>query len=142
VGELEDAFAALRPKLRVFRDEKGRELFDLPRAPRPPATAPAPARFLPDYDNLLLGHADRSRIISDEHRRRVTTKNLQILATFLVDGVVAGTWRIARARASAVLALDPFVEIPRKARAELTEEGRALLRFAEPDAKSSEVRIN
>jgi hypothetical protein len=141
VRELEDAFAALRPKVRVFRDEKGRELLDLPQAPRPPAETPAPARFLPDYDNLLLGHGDRSRVISDEHRRRVATKNLQILATFLVDGVVAGTWRIERARASAVLALDPFGEIPRKPRAELTEEGRALLRFAEPDAKSFEVRI-
>jgi hypothetical protein len=141
VRELEGAFAALRGRLRVLRDEEGRELFDLPGAPRPPAATPAPVRFLPDYDNLLLGHADRRRVISDEHRRRVTTKNLQILATFLVDGVVAGTWRIDRARTSAALLLDPFVDLPRKARAELTGEGKALLRFAEPEAATAEVKF-
>ena len=141
VGGLEEAFQALRRKLRVFRDEKGRELFDLPKAPRPPADTPAPARFLPDYDNLLLGHADRTRVISDEHRRRVATKNLQILPTFLVDGVVGGTWRVERTRAAAVLRLQQFVDVPRRARAELAEEGKALLAFSEPDARTSEVRF-
>jgi hypothetical protein len=141
VAELEDAFDALRGKLRAFRGEDGRELFDLPKAPRPPANTPAPARFLPDYDNLLLGHADRRRVISDEHRRRVTTKNLQILATFLVDGVVAGTWRVPGGRSAAALVLEPFVDLARKAKAELGAEGQALLRFLEPDARTSEVKF-
>jgi winged helix DNA-binding protein len=139
--ELEEAFAALRPKLRVFHDEKGRELFDLTQAPRPPARTPAPPRFLPDYDNLLLGHADRTRMISDDHRRRVVTKNLQILPTFLVDGTVAGTWRIERARASAALVLQRFVDVTRTARAALVEEGKALLAFCEPDARTTDIRL-
>jgi hypothetical protein len=138
---LKATFEELRPKLRVFRDEKGRELFDLPKAPRPPADTPAPVRFLPEYDNLLLAHADRTRIISEAHRRKVATANLRILSTFLVDGVVSGTWRIDRSRSSAVLVLDAFVPLPRKTRAELIEEGTALVRFVEDDAEKVEVRF-
>ena len=96
--DLKETFEELRPKLRAFRDERGRELFDLPKAPRPPADTPAPVRFLPDYDNLLLAHADRTRVISDAHRPKVGTANLRILATFLVDGMVSGTWKIERAK--------------------------------------------
>ena len=138
---LDAAFDSLRPRLLVFRDERGRELFDLPKAPRPPADTAAPVRFLPDYDNLVLGHADRTRIVSDAHRRALATKNLRVLATFLVDGVVAGSWSIARARSAAVLELKPFEAPARKDRAALVAEGEGLLRFAEPDAKSREVRI-
>jgi hypothetical protein len=134
-------FEALRPKLRAFHDERGRELFDLPKAPRPPAKTPAPVRFLPDYDNLLLAHADRTRIVPDAHRGRLATKNLRIPPTFLVDGRVAGLWHIDRARSSAVLVLEPFEPLSRPARAELTEEGRALARFVEHDAKAVEVRV-
>jgi hypothetical protein len=111
------AFEALRPKLRVFRDERGRELFDLPRAPRPPEKTPAPVRFLPDYDNLLLP------------------------PTFLVDGFAAGSWKIQRARATASLLLEPFEALPRQSRAELVEAGEALARFVEPDAERFEVRF-
>jgi hypothetical protein len=137
---LADAFDALRPKLKVFRDEKGRELFDLPKAPRPEARTPAPVRFLPDYDNLMLGHHDRSRVVADAHRPKLATKNLRILASFLVDGVIRGTWRIERARSAATLVIEPFEGLSRAARAELAAEGRALLRFAEDDAKTFEVR--
>jgi len=137
---LKDTFEQIRPKLRVFRDERGRELFDLPQAPRPPADTPAPVRFLPDYDNLLLSHADRTRVISDAHRAKVATANLRILPTFLVDGVVSGTWKVERARSAAVLALDPFVPLSKKARAELEEEGTALARFVE-NAGTVEVRF-
>ena len=139
---LADAFAELRPKLTVFHDAKGRELFDLPKAPRPPGTTPAPVRFLPDYDNLLLGYADRTRVVADDHRARLATKNLQVLPTFLVDGFVAGSWKIERARSTAALAIAPFEPLSRKAKAELTAEGTALLRFAESDAKSAEVRFS
>jgi hypothetical protein len=139
---LSDAFEALRPKLKVFRDEKGRELFDLPKAPRPPAATPAPVRFLPDYDNLVLGHADRTRVVPDAHRARLATKNLQVPATFLVDGLVAGSWKIERARSAAALVLTAFEPLPRKARAELTAEGTALVRFVESDATTAEVRFS
>jgi hypothetical protein len=140
IRSLADAFEELRPKLALFHDEKGRELFDLPKAPRPPAATPAPVRFLPDYDNLVLGHADRTRVVPDAHRTRLATKNLQILPTILVDGLVSGTWKIERARKTAALAITAFVDLPRKAKAALTEEGTALLRFVEPDAASVEVR--
>jgi hypothetical protein len=138
---LADAFAALRPKLKVFHDEKGRELFDLPKAPRPPSGTPAPVRFLPDYDNLVLAHADRTRVVADAHRARLAAKNLQVPATFLVDGFVAGSWKIERARSTAALVVTPFVPLSGKARAELIEEGTALLRFAESDAKTAEARF-
>jgi hypothetical protein len=135
------AFEALRPKLRVFHDERGRELFDLPKAPRPPEKTPAPVRFLPDYDNLLLSHADRKRVIADAHRPRVATANLRLPPTFLVDGFAAGTWSLARARATASLRLEPFEPIPRPSRAALVEEGEALARFLEPEASKFEVRF-
>jgi hypothetical protein len=137
---LAGTFEALRPKLRVFRDDRGRELFDLPKAPRPDADTPAPVRLLPEYDNLLLAHADRRRVIADEHRPKVVTANLRILATFLVDGLVAGTWRIERARASATLVLEPLGPVARAARPQVEEEAAALLAFAESDAAARKVR--
>ena len=141
VRDLVPAFEALRPKLRVFRDEQGRELFDLPRAPRPPASVPAPVRFLPDYDNLLLAHADRTRVIADEHRKRVATANLRILPTFLVDGRVAGTWSVERSRTTARLTVTPFARLARAARPAVEQEGRDLIAFCEPEAKVVEVRV-
>ncbi|MEV8632322.1 winged helix DNA-binding domain-containing protein [Streptosporangium sp. NPDC051023] len=131
----------LRPKLRVFRDERGRELFDLPDAPRPSGDVPAPARFLPDFDALMLAHADRSRVIADDHRGRIVTRNLRVHATFLWDGLARGTWRVRRARKVATLRMTPFETLSRRAVADLTEEGEALLRFLEPDATDLNVHI-
>ncbi len=131
---LEDAFEGLRPKLKMFCDPRGRELFDLPKAARPDAETPAPVRFLPDFDNLVLGHADRSRIIADAHRPLIATKNLLVPPTFLIDGFVAGTWRIDRARTSATLTLKPFEPPAKATRAELLIEAAALLKFVEPEA--------
>jgi Winged helix DNA-binding domain len=138
---LKDTFQALRPRLRTFRDERGRELFDLPRAPRPPADRPAPVRFLPDFDALLLGHQDRSRVLRPEHGAKVTTANLRVQPTFLVDGLVGGTWRVERTKSKAVLLVEPFLPVPKAARAELVAEGTALLRFVESDATSAAVTI-
>ena len=120
----------LRPKLVTFRDERRRELFDLPKAPRPDPETPAPVRFLPEYDNLLLAHDDRSRVISDEHRKRVFTPNLRILSTFLVDGFVAGMWSIDRKK----IKLEPFVKLSKKVRDEVDREADALLHFVEDGA--------
>lgn len=127
-------FEALRPRLATFRDERKRELFDLPEAPRPPEDAPAPARLLPGFDNLILSHADRARIIADEHRPRVVTKNLLVLPTFTADGYVAGTWKASRTKGAASLVLTPFAPLPKAAKSALAEEAEALVRFLEPDA--------
>lgn len=132
---LGDVFEELRPKLVTFRDEKGRELFDLPKAPRPDEDVEAPVRFLPDYDNVLLGHADRSRMIAEEHRKRIATANLMVLPAFLVDGVVAGTWKIQREKNGATLAINPFVKLSKETKDELKEEGEKLLGFVEEGVK-------
>jgi hypothetical protein len=137
---LREVFESLRPSLVTFRDARRRELFDLPNAPRPDEDTAAPVRFIPDFDNLVLSHDDRSRIVADEHRSRVTLKNLQVRATFLVDGIVAGTWRSERKRKRAVLVIEPFGSITKRARSALEEEGDALLAFLEDDATGREVR--
>jgi Winged helix DNA-binding domain len=124
VREIDGALPALEP-LKRFRDEHGRELLDLPRAPLPPADAPAPVRFLPRWDNHLLGHADRRRVISDEHRRVMIKLNGDISPSVLVDGVVAGTWKVAGDRVE----VTPFAPIPRRFRRDLEEERRLLEAF-------------
>ena len=123
----------LRPRLAVFRDEHGVELFDLPDAPRPDADARAPVRFLPEYDNLLASHADRTRVISEEARKRVMTRN-GMRATFLVDGQVTGAWKLHPGTASATLEIDPFRPLTAIERAEIEAEGARLLEFAVPGA--------
>ena len=137
--KLKPVFEALRPKLEVFRDERKRELFDVPGALLPPEDTPAPVRFLPGFDNVILAHADRTRIIADEYRPRVATKNLQILPTFLVDGFVAGTWDYTFVKKSAVLSVSPFKKFERAAKRDLAEAGELLVRFLAPDAGHSEV---
>ena len=130
----------LRGELAVFRDERGRALLDLPDAPRPDEEVPAPARFLPEFDSLLLAHADRARLVADEDRAGLVTKNLRVRATFLWDGRVAGTWTAERARDTATLRLAPFAPLPDAAGSALIQEGEALLRFLEEDATAFVVQ--
>jgi hypothetical protein len=131
----------LRPRLASLRDENGTELFDLPGAPRPDAETPAPVRFLPEFDNVLLSHADRARIISEEDRARVFTVNGIIRATILVDGFVRGMWTIEKARDAAVLVIHPFAPLAPADRRALEDEGERLVRFAAADASSHAVRF-
>jgi hypothetical protein len=131
----------LRPGLVEFRDDAGRTLYDVPDAPRPDPDTPAPVRFVPDFDNLLLSHADRTRIIGEEHRKRVFTINGIIRATFLVDGFVHGMWKIEKKRREATLRIDPFAPVPKRERAALEEEGMRLLTAAHPDAESHTVEF-
>jgi hypothetical protein len=126
----------LRPQLRTFRDEHGNELFDLPDAPRPDPDTLAPPRFLPEYDNLLLSHADRTRVIANEHRTLVFTKG-----AFLIDGFVHGTWTIARQRAMATLHIEPFAVLAAPDRAALTDEGGLLLTLAASDAQAHDIQF-
>jgi hypothetical protein len=141
IGGLKAVLEEMRDELLVFADEQGRELFDLPDAPRPGADVDAPVRYLPEFDSLVLAYDDRSRVIADEHRPLVTTKNLRVKATFLVDGVVAGTWTLAVKRRVATLALVPFGKLTKRAVGALSAEGEALARFAEPAAQSYEVTV-
>jgi hypothetical protein len=138
---LKAVFEAMRPKLAVFRDPKGRELFDLPRAPRPGGEVPAPVRLLPEWDNLILSHADRTRVIEDEDRKRLRTPNFIGLPTVLADGFVVATWKIERTKGVAALVVTTFHNLTRAVRAEIEAEGTRLLRFVEEDADTLQVRF-
>jgi Winged helix DNA-binding domain len=137
VTGLREVVAGMRGQLRTFRDESGRELYDLPDAPRPDPDTPAPVRLLAGFDNLLLAHADRTRIMSDEIRHRVCVGDL-IEQTVLIDGNVAGTWRLDRA--AGVLTIHPFARLPRADADAAITEGLRLLRFAAGTA-SDDVRV-
>jgi hypothetical protein len=141
IAKLDGAFQRLRPKLAVFRGDGSRELFDIPTASRPAEDTPAPVRFVAGFDNIVLAHADRKRIIADEHRPRVSLKNLQVLPTFLVDGFVAGVWDVAIRKKTAALTLAPFRPLTRKVQRELTEEGELLVQFLAPHAAQHEVHF-
>ncbi len=106
--EITRSLELLEP-LRRFRDEQGRELLDVPRAPLPDPGIPAPVRFLPKWDNLLLAWADRTRVLPEEYRKTVIKANGDVAQTFLVDGFVAGTWRVDGTR----VVVEPFAPLPR-----------------------------
>jgi hypothetical protein len=140
--KLGEVFERLRPQLRTFRDENGRELSDLPDAPRPDPETPAPPRFLYDYENLLLSYADRSRAMAPELALRgLVTRTQESLNTFTLDGFVAGSWAVRRERDAAVLAITPLARLATGDAAALTEEGLGLLAFLAADATTREVRI-
>jgi hypothetical protein len=126
-----EVFERLRPRLLTFRDEHGTELFDLPEAPRPAADIEAPVRFLGPFDNVILGHADRRRIVDDESRKRLMTS--RTMATFLVDGRVGGTWRVER-KGKPKLEIQPYGRLSKGQRAEVEDEGVRFLQFAAGEA--------
>jgi hypothetical protein len=136
-----DAFERLRPELLTFRDGRGRELFDLPDAPRPDPDTPVPVRFLPEFDNLLLSHADRTRVISDEHRKRLWTVNGMVPGTLLIDGAVGASWKLRQERKTATLTVTPFVPLTIAQRREIEQEGGRLLGFAAPQVQARELLI-
>ncbi len=120
IRELTPGFESLR--LRTFRDEQGRELLDLPRAPLANADVPAPPRLLPRWEELLLAHKDRARVLPDEYRSQVIAVNGDVRQAFLVDGFVAGYWRQDGDR----VVLEPFAPLPRGTRRELEDEAARL----------------
>lgn len=124
----------------MFRDEGGNELFDLPGAPLPPADVPTPPRFVPEYDNLVRSHADRRRVIADEGRKKVFLPAARVRATFLIEGFVAGVWRIEKTRKSGVLIVEPFAPLASRDLGALAEWGGRLLRFATDGTPEPEVR--
>jgi hypothetical protein len=116
-------------------------LFDLPDAPRPDPDTPQPVRYLYDYDNLLLSHADRSRFITPAYFRQGFTIDGEMPRLVLLDGVTGGVWKVARDKRIAVLTVRPFRRLSTEDEAALTDEGAALLRFAEPRAESHDIRF-
>jgi hypothetical protein len=148
---LREVFDRLRPDLRVDQGENGTELFDLPDCPRPDADVPAPARFLPEYDNLLFSHADRARVNPHGYPIPLFPGNGAVLGCFLLDGVHRGAWRTERKTpktgrtrnsrsgaeaegASILLTVQHFGPLTSAEREELTREGLALLAFLAPHA--------
>jgi len=111
--------------LRTFEDESGETLFDLPRAPLPDPETPAPPRLVPRFDDLVLSHADRTRILGDVAAARIVSKNALVQATILVDGFVAGTWQLEDGR----VRLEPFGRLPREVKAALAEEAQRVEAF-------------
>ncbi|WP_306974600.1 winged helix DNA-binding domain-containing protein [Streptomyces canus] len=124
---LRDAFERLRPRLRIFRDENGVELFDLPEASRPAEGTPAPPRFLPEFDNLLLSHADRTRVVPKEYWGRSWQGN-QAYCTFLVDGFLAGVWKLTQD----ALVVQPFDRLTKAQQKDVTAEGQRMLATLHP----------
>ena len=140
---LREVVERLRPKLRIYRDERGRELFDLPDAPLPDPETPAPVRFLPEYDNIGLSHADRTRVIPEELRFLAFPGSGGIPGSVMVDGFLRATWRLTRDDGRARLMVTPLRRrLSAADRHEVTDEGAALLAFLVPDAETVEIRIS
>jgi Winged helix DNA-binding domain len=139
---LDVSFERLRPRLRAFRGEDGRELFDLPDAPRPDPDTPAPIRFLPEYDNLLLGHAERTRVVDDDFRRRFSEGLTRSLGTVLVDGRVRCMWRVRQKGDASTLDVWPIDPLSKAEVAAISHEGLELLSFLAPEATSREVTVD
>lgn len=135
---LKPVMEQLRPSLALFRDERGAELFDLPTAPRPGGDVPAPVRLVAEFDNLVLSHADRSRVISAENARRLYTINGVIPGTVLLDGFVGGMWRLSRSRDATTLTIEMFG--PLRERVGLEREAERVLAFCSPGT-SHDIRF-
>ncbi|GLW47695.1 hypothetical protein Stsp02_33570 [Streptomyces sp. NBRC 14336] len=129
------AFERLRPDLVTFRDENGVELFDLPDAPRPDPGTPAPPRFLPEFDNLLLSHADRTRVVPPANKGRTWQVNT-VFCPLLVDGFLAGVWLIS----DGSLVVEPFQDLTKAQRAEVVAEGEYMLKVMHPET-SYDIRF-
>jgi hypothetical protein len=148
---LREVVERLGPRLRRFAGEDGAELYDRPRSPRPDPETLAPARYLPEFDNLLLSHADRTRVNPTRRPIPLFPGNGAQMGTFLLDGMHSGHGRIRRTKGSgkgsgkgpgrAELQLEPFSRLRRGDLDDLTREGLALLDFAAGDGDAREVRV-
>jgi len=130
---MREAFERLRPRLKVFKDEHGKELFDLPHAQRPDPDMAVPVRFLPDYDNILLAHADRTRIMAPGQHLGLFSSNGIMKGSVLVDGFVRAGWIPAKVKDATRLHISPFVKpIAKAEKPAIAEEGMRLLDFLAP----------
>jgi hypothetical protein len=136
---LREVAERLRPRLRTFRDPDGKELFDLPGAPRPDPGTPAPPRFLPEYDNVVLGHADRTRIVPGDAIWKWEFPDPAFRSPLLIDGFVQAAWHLEQDRRSATLIVEPLVPLPDPAAVEA--EATRLLEFLAPEAGRRAIEI-
>lgn len=136
---LKKALETLRPELQCYQDEKGRELFDLPDCSLPDSQTAAPVRFIPEYDNLLIAHADRSRILPPAYHKKVFLSAGRVRSTILVDGFVAGAWKIERSKDRATLNIEQFESLSAKVQNELAAEGVRLVQFVEDEVEEIAV---
>jgi hypothetical protein len=135
---LKETVERMRPELRTFRDDRGRELFDVVDGLLPRVSSRPPIRFLPEYDNVLVAYRDRARIIPDRHRQRVT--NRLGSPTVLVDGFVRAFWRVVRRRDEAVLEIQALDRVATDAGKSIEREGARLLTFLVPEVRQPSVR--
>lgn len=133
----------LRPQLRTFHDERGRELLDLPDAPRPDPDVPAPVRYLPEYDNALLAYQDRSRFTAEGLQGRFADATGPIRGTVLHDGLVTAVWHVDQDDSTGVatLVVEHLGGLTKKARSAIEAEGRRFARFKADQATEHEVRL-
>jgi hypothetical protein len=136
---LAEVFERLRPRLRTFRDERGRELFDVPDGPLPGPETPAPPRFLPVYDNVVLSHADRVRVVRRFDPKRVGYLEGASFGSVLIDGFVGATWTVERKAKTATLRIAFLDRVPKRERVAVEDEGTRLLAFIAADAASRGV---
>lgn len=141
MGKLKAAVDQLKSELVTYRDETRRELFDLPDMPIPDADLSVPVRFLPEFDNLLLAHDKRTRVIADQHKSKVYLPGLRVAATILIDGFVGGVWRVSARKKVATLEIEPFDKLTKKQQAALMQEAENLVRFIEPEAQTHVVKF-
>jgi hypothetical protein len=140
--KLREVFERLRTQLLALRDEDGRELFDLPDAPRPGPEVPAPVRFLGEYDNVLLGYADRRRFTPEDFPWRAVLAEGRFVSNLLVDAILRATWRLERdGKRSATLIIRPHRKLAARDRSEVLEEGQRLIEFAAGKAVTRDVRL-
>ena len=132
LGGLREVFERLRPRLRTFRDERGRELFDVPDGLLPDPDTPAPPRFLPQYDNVFLAHEDRSRIVGADARWSQRAVMEGRFGTVLVDGFIAATWKTTRRDGTVTLRVESVEPLGRKDMDAVAAEGLRLLQFTDP----------
>jgi hypothetical protein len=130
---------AMAEELVAYRSEDGRTLYDLPGVTL--AEGPVPIRFVAELDNLILAHADRSRIVPELHRKKVFLTAGRVLATILIDGFVGGVWKVEREKKVARLRIELFAEPKAKLRRQIESSGEELLHFAEPDYAQHEVDV-
>ena len=133
--------ASLGAKLRTFKDERRRELFDVADATHPDPDTPAPIRFLQEFDNVLMGYQDRSRILDAKHKAFVLLPGLRVAATVLLDGVIAATWKVERAKKRATIVVQLLAKTPKATTKDIAAEAERVVAFLEPDSDDYDVRF-